>query len=109
MKIMRTIVIAVIVAILTTGRASSSPYVFAAKLDPGFMNSSKCKIFATDSSIKIQRVVGKKAIGMYFVKLADIKLVKGIRNVMIKNFSLIHHQILHHHLVPQHPYKMMEL
>ena len=37
--------------------------------------------------LRIQPVVGKKAMGMYFVKLAHIKLVRDIPNVMIKNCS----------------------
>jgi hypothetical protein len=34
-----------IMAIFMTGLVCSPPYVFATKPDPGFMNSSNCKIF----------------------------------------------------------------
>ena len=109
MIITRTIVIAVIVAILTTGLASSSPYVFAAKPDPGFMNSNKCKIFATDSPIKNTTCCWKESDGNVFCQTCTYKVGEGYSKCDDKELQLIHHQILHHHLVLQHPYKMMEL
>ena len=41
-----------ILAILMSGLISSSPYVFAAKPDPGFLGTLNCNIFAPGSPIK---------------------------------------------------------
>ena len=50
--LMRTIAIIVITSILMTGLVSSSPYVSAAKPDPGFLGTLNCTIFAPGAPIK---------------------------------------------------------
>jgi len=88
MKIVKTIVIAVIVAILTTGLTSSSPYVFAAKPDPGFMNSNKCKIFATDSPIKNTTCCWKESDGNVFCQTCTYKVGEGYSKCDDKELQL---------------------
>ncbi len=63
---MRAIVITVIMAILTTGLVYSSPYVFAAKPDPGFMNSYKCKIFSPGAKPANTTCCWKESDGLVF-------------------------------------------
>ena len=52
MIVIKTFMITAIMAILMVGLVSSSPYVFAAKPDGGFLGSSDCIIFAPGAPIK---------------------------------------------------------
>ena len=52
MIVIKTFMITSILAILMSGLISSSPYVFAAKPDPGFLGTLNCNIFAPGSPIK---------------------------------------------------------
>ena len=85
---MRTIVIAVIVAILTTGLVYSSPYVFAAKPDPGFTNSDKCKIFSTDSPIKNTTCCWKESDGLVFCQTCTYTSGEGYTTCDDKELQL---------------------
>ena len=66
MMLIRTIAIIIITSILMTGIVYNSPYVFAAKPDPGFMNSDKCKIFSPGASIKNTTCCWKESDGLVF-------------------------------------------
>ncbi len=52
MIVIKTFMITTIMAILMVGLVSSSPYVLAAKPDPGFLDTLNCTIFAPGAPIK---------------------------------------------------------
>ena len=115
MIITRTLMITAIIAILMTGLAFSSSYVFAEKPDSQYPISGNCT-FSGPSSDEIQTCCWRekipgKILGERYCQSCKWVEGQGWVNCTKRNYKcLIYRQILYHphHLVLRPPYKMME-
>lgn len=60
------IMIGIIMIVVMTGLVTMSPYVYASRPDPGFMNSSNCKIFSPGSQPANTTCCWKESDGLEF-------------------------------------------
>ena len=74
--------------ILLLGLVSSSPYVFAAKPDPGLMNSDKCKIFSPSSPIRNRTCCWKESEGLVFCQTCTYTPSEGYTSCDDKELQL---------------------
>ena len=106
----RTLTITNMMTILLLGLVSSSPYVFAAKPDPGFMNSDKCKIFSPSSPIRNTTCCWKESDGLVFCQTCTYTPGEGYTSCDDKELQLdTPPNPPTSSSGPTAPYKMMEL